>query len=257
MFTQITNKLDEIEKQKGVNILYACESGSRAWGFESKDSDYDIRFIYSHPLEWYITIEDKRDVIEVKTQDSLDLSGWDIRKALGLYKRSNPPLYEWLVSPIIYVEKSTLAQQLRDLSPQYYSPVASIYHYLHMARGNYREYLQGSTVWVKKYFYVLRPILSCMWLEKYGTQPPMEFANMLEVLTLPSVLEKEIVRLYERKKSGEELKRGNKIAVINRFLDEKIKYFESYAEEAKSLKPDSAELDNIFYETVKNITGTP
>lgn len=255
MKDEIISKLHQIEKEYQVTVLYAVESGSRAWGFESKDSDYDIRFIYAHPLEWYITIEDKRGVIEIKAQGSLDFSGWDIRKALGLYKRSNPPLYEWLISPIIYVEKGTLAQQLRDLSPRYYSPVTSIYHYLHMARGNYRQYLQGNTVRVKKYFYVLRPIFACMWIEQYTTQPPMEFVKILEILTLPDVLKKEIGRLYDRKKAGEELDKEAKITVINQFLDEKIKYFENRAKEMgtrQELKPDSTELDHILYETIKN-----
>src|SRR5947209_3872560 len=115
MKDKIIAKLYEIEKEQSVKILYAVESGSRAWGFASKDSDYDIRFIYVHPIDWYISIEEKRDVIEYPVKDLLDFSGWDIRKALQLYKKSNPPLYEWLVSPIVYLEHGNFAQQLRDL----------------------------------------------------------------------------------------------------------------------------------------------
>jgi len=250
---KIIATLLEIEKTHGVNILYAVESGSRAWGFESKDSDYDVRFIYRHPLKWYISIDDKSDVIEYPMQNQLDVRGWDIRKALTLYKKSNPPLYEWLISPIVYVERGDFAPKLRAFMATYYRPTASIYHYLHMAKGNYRQYLQGSVVWVKKYFYVLRPIFACMWIEQYGIQPPMEFIKMLERLSLDDNVKEEVQRLYERKKSGEELDKERKIAGINDFLDEKIRYFEKYAKEIKpepGTKADSSLLDRILYEVV-------
>ncbi|TSC85791.1 MAG: putative nucleotidyltransferase [Microgenomates group bacterium Gr01-1014_7] len=125
---KIINKLKEIEDKKQVKILYAVESGSRGWGFESEDSDYDIRFIYAHPLDWYLSIENKKDVIELPIIDKLDISGWDIKKALKLFKNSNPPLYEWLKSPIIYLEEGEFAQRLRALMPKFYSPISSIHH---------------------------------------------------------------------------------------------------------------------------------
>ena len=246
--------LREIETTHQVHILYAAESGSRAWGFASKDSDYDVRFVYRHPLQWYITIEGKTDVIEHPMIGQLDIRGWDIRKALSLYKKSNPPLYEWLVSPTVYIEKDTFAQQLRSLMPTYYSPTASIHHYLHMAKGNYRQYLQGSVVWVKKYLYVLRPIFACMWIAHYNTQPPMEFSKILAGLPLDTAVKEEVGRLCERKKSGEELDKQNRIAVLNDFLDENIGYFEEYAQEIKSernTKADLSRLDRILYETLK------
>lgn len=141
MRNKIIMKLHDIEKEHDVKILYAVESGSRAWGFESTDSDYDVRFIYAHSKNWYISIEDKRDVIEYPTEDLLDFSGWDIKKALKLYRKSNPPLYEWLISPIIYLEIGDFTQKLKNLIPRFYSPISSIYHYLHMAQGNNRQYL--------------------------------------------------------------------------------------------------------------------
>src|SRR3989344_3225606 len=130
---EIIAKLREIEDKEKVRILYAVESGSRGWGFESKDSDYDIRFIFVHSLDWYLSIEDKKDVIEYPISDQLDISGWDIKKTLRLFKKSNPPLYEWLNSPIIYLEQGDFAQRLRELMPKFYSPISSMHHYLHMA----------------------------------------------------------------------------------------------------------------------------
>jgi uncharacterized protein len=97
--------LSDIEKTHQVKIIYSCESGSRAWGFPSADSDYDVRFLYLHPVDWYLSIEDKRDVIEVPIKNKLDITGWDLRKALQLFRKSNPPLLEWLGSPIVYWER--------------------------------------------------------------------------------------------------------------------------------------------------------
>jgi hypothetical protein len=181
MKQEILARLSHLEQEEGVRILYACESGSRAWGFPSTDSDYDVRFIYLQPQDWYLSIdlEKKRDVIERPINDQIDLNGWDLRKALWLYRKSNPPLLEWLGSPIIYLEKYSTASQLRTLAPEYYSPKACMYHYLHMARGNYREYLKGERVWIKKYFYILRPLLAINWLEKEMGIVPTEFRKLV------------------------------------------------------------------------------
>ena len=104
MEKEILKRIAEVEATENVTIFYACESGSRAWGFPSADSDYDVRFIYLRKPDWYLSIdvEDKRDVIERPINDELDISGWDLRKALKLLWKSNPPLLEWLVSPIVY-----------------------------------------------------------------------------------------------------------------------------------------------------------
>ena len=149
----ILSRLAEIETRENLRIVYACESGSRAWGFPSVNSDYDVRFIYTRPVEWYLSIDEKRDVIEIPIDERLDINGWDLKKALRLIRKTNPPLLEWLGSPIIYYEKYSVVSQLRQFAQKYYSPSACLYHYLHMARGNFRDYLQGDVVWVKKYFY--------------------------------------------------------------------------------------------------------
>lgn len=94
--------VSNIEAERGVRVLYACESGSRGWGFASPDSDYDVRFIYVHPLPWYLRVSAQRDVIEVPISDELDINGWELRKALGLLKKGNATLIEWLDSPVVY-----------------------------------------------------------------------------------------------------------------------------------------------------------
>ncbi|MBS4537292.1 nucleotidyltransferase domain-containing protein [Clostridium sp. D2Q-11] len=248
----ILEKLKEIEKEENVKILFAVESGSRAWGFPSKDSDYDVRFVYIRPVEWYLSIENKRDVLEYPINDLLDISGWDIKKALYLFKKSNPPLMEWLRSPIMYMEQYSFLERLKKLRKEYFFPKASIYHYLHMATGNYREYLQGSEVKIKKYFYVLRPILACRWLESRGTLPPVEFDKLLESQVNDPKLYSEVQNLLERKKSGEELDSEPRIDVINDFLEEQMDYYRKYVKGLDNKSSSSISvLNELFRETLK------
>ncbi|MGG1634850.1 nucleotidyltransferase domain-containing protein [Paenibacillus sp. NRS-1760] len=223
-------ELGKIEREEQVRIVYACESGSRAWGFPSKDSDYDVRFIYVRPVEWYLSIFDKRDVIERPISDLLDINGWDLRKALNLFRKSNPPLLEWLQSPIPYFTKYSVAKQIRSVSPLSFSPKSCMYHYLHMAKGNYREYLQGEQVKIKKYFYVLRPILACGWIAKYNSMPPIEFDRLVEAL-IPeqSELRATVEQLLRRKKAGDELDYEPRLQVINSYLEERMVHFEQIA----------------------------
>lgn len=251
----IISKLKKIERTERVKILYAVESGSRGWGFESRDSDYDVRFIYAHSLGWYLSIEDKKDVIEYPISDRLDISGWDIKKTLRLFKKSNPPLYEWLNPPIIYLEQRDFVQKLRELMPKFYSTISAIHHYFHMAQGNYRAYLMGKKIKVKKYFYVLRPIFACLWIESEKSMPHMEFEKLLITQKASKELISEIRKLLKRKRSGIELGTENRIEVINEFIEEKLMYFENYIKTLTfkhHLKDNS--LDKLFGKIVKNIS---
>ena len=242
----VKNKLLEIEKEHGVNILYAVESGSRAWGFESLDSDYDIRFIYSHNKNWYLNILPKKDVIEYPIVNEFDYSGWDLRKTLFLLNKSNPVLFEWLRSPITYYKNNYFYNKMEQLSKEYFSPISSIYHYLHMANGNYRQYLQADKVKIKKYFYVLRPILACMWIESYKESPPIEFDKLLTQIKEKILLDK-IKELLIKKKSGFEFGIEPKIQIINDFIENTLKYFEKAVKTFDTKKKPKQELlENCF-----------
>jgi len=254
IFKKIVERLDFIEKEKDIKILYAVESGSRGWGFASIDSDYDVRFIYIHRIEWYLSISEKRDVLEFPVNESLDISGWEIRKSLRLFKKSNPPLLEWLRSPVIYMERYGFAQRLRELINQYFSPLLCLHHYLHMAEGNYRDYLKGDLVKTKKYFYVLRPILACKWVEREGTMPPMEFNVLLETQVEDARLKDEIFKLLNRKKEGEELGYEPPIKIINDFLDAQIRYYSDYVKTMKkNTVADAHILDEMFRDTLEMV----
>ncbi|TCM90802.1 hypothetical protein EV294_110159 [Paenibacillus sp. BK033] len=255
---KIEAELARMEAEENIRILYACESGSRAWGFSSKDSDYDVRFLYVRPVEWYLSVRERRDVIERPISDMLDINGWDLRKALALFNKSNPPLLEWLRSPIRYKEPYSTAERIRSLSGATFSPKSCMYHYLHMAKGNYRDYLQGETVRAKKYFYVLRPLLACGWIEKYNAMPPMLFEELVEDL-IPAnrELHSIIAHLLIRKRAGDELRLEPRIGRLNDYLEERIGYFEQAAgalDTAEGLSDE--QLDLLFRDALLEAWGT-
>lgn len=255
----IAEKLQHIEEKYNVKILYAVESGSRAWGFPSKDSDYDVRFIYIHPPEWYLSIDpqgigQKRDVIEEPINDLLDISGWEITKALRLFRKNNPPLLEWLRSNIVYYQAFMFVDQLRTLESNVFSPNSMLNHYLHMSKNNYREYLQGEQVRIKKYFYVLRPILACKWIEKYNEAPPISFHELLEDIVTEGDLKREVLNLLQRKLRGDELDLEPRIDVINTFVESEFERLEQYIQSLTVQQIDSTTLlDELFRSTLKEV----
>ncbi len=251
----IDDALRRLERADGVRVVYAVESGSRAWGFASRDSDWDVRFVYVRRPNWYLSVQRRRDVLEYPIDDGLDVSGWDVKKPLALFAKSNPPLLEWLRSPIVYREESSLADTLRASSARYFSSRSCMHHYFHMAQGNYREYLQGDPVRVKKYFYVLRPVLACRWIAAYGTMPPMEFASLVED-QLPGHLQGIVHALLERKRSGDELASGPRIPEVNEFLDaEMTRLGEAMAAIPRSPAPDWEGLDEVFRRSLGEVWG--
>ena len=180
MRERVVDELQRIERQYGVRVLLAVESGSRAWGFASPDSDYDVRFIYNHHRDWYISVAESRDVIEEMLPGDLDVSGWDLRKTLRLFGKCNIALNEWLGSPIVYWQAPTFREQLLQLMPSYFNPVAGLHHYRSMAVRTLEENLEGERIGIKKLFYVLRPLLACRWIERKRSQPPTLFHAMMD-----------------------------------------------------------------------------
>jgi predicted nucleotidyltransferase len=252
---KIKKLLSEIEREKDVYIFYACESGSRAWGFPSTDSDFDVRFLYIKPFKWYLSIDEGNDVIEMPISEQIDLSGWDIKKALKLFRKSNPPLLEWLQSGIVYIEKSSIAKKWRKLIPEFYSPIACLYHYLHMAQGNFRDYLRGDQVWTKKYFYILRPILACLWIERELGPVPIEFEVLADRIIHSTDLKTEVVNLLKRKRNGEELSWGPQIPIINKFIETEIKRLENKQFGKNYKRPNREKLNQLFLSSLIEIWG--
>lgn len=251
MENEIRKELLRLEQQHEIKILYAVESGSRAWGFASTDSDWDVRFIYVHKPDWYLMIDEGKDNLEEILENDIDLAGWELKKALRLFRKSNPPMLEWLRSPIVYLEQFSTAQNLRELSREYFNPRSTLHHYLNMAKGNYREYLQRDNVRVKKYFYVLRPILACDWIIGTNTMPPMEFHIMVDRHLTDEKLRSEVQNLLTRKMSGEELNEEPKIQILNEYLEQKIEYHSNYIQSVQpASQPETGKLNRLFKQAI-------
>lgn len=248
----IISKLREIEEKENVRILLAIESGSRAWGFASPDSDYDVRFIYIRSEEEYLKLEKKRDVLELPIDDVLDINGWDLQKTLRLLYKSNPTLFEWFSSPIIYME-TEFAGKFRSIMRKYFVAKKSLYHYISMAEGNYREYLKKDMVKAKKYFYVLRPVLACRWILDKKTPPPMLFSELTEA-ELPPQLRTDVQHLLDLKMNTPEIREIPRIASINAYLDLSIEEIKRDIVKMKENKEaDWTELNRLFLDELKKI----
>lgn len=228
---RVRNALARVESERNVRVLFACESGSRAWGFASRDSDYDVRFLYVHRRDWYFSVEDRRDVIEQPIADDLDVSGWELRKALRLLRKSNPPLLEWLKSPVVYRHDPVFAAEFGALATEFYSPRRCFAHYLHMAFSNWRDYLRGrGEVSLKKYLYVFRPLLACRWIERQLGQVPMLFAQLVEGVLDEADVRLALDELVARKQAGDELAVAPRVEALSRFIEAELPRLEALAE---------------------------
>lgn len=229
----IIKELDKIEKSRGVKIILAIESGSRAWGFPSNDSDYDVRFIYVNPKDWYLTIAEKRDVIELPIDDLLDINGWDLQKALKLMRKSNPPLFEWLSSPIQYKVVEQESDKLLELSRQSFLPETTCYHYLSMTKRYVSEIEKSRTVKLKTYMYAIRSVLCCKWIVTYMTQPPMNIFDLLDKTSDDNAF----------------------IDTVNQLVEEKSKHSEGYR--VKHYDLIDTNINKIIHETQNNMPENP
>lgn len=252
MRAQIMEALRNIETEHDVSVLFACESGSRGWGFASPDSDYDVRFIYVNRLPWYLTVAPRRDVIEVPISGDLDINGWDLRKALGLMRESNPTLLEWLRSPVVYRDDATAMPRFRELSEAVFSNARGWHHYSSMAKKNFREHLQADEVRYKKYLYVLRPLLAARWIRSQPGVPPMRFADLAQRTLDPvrdAALIDEINALLEVKMRAGEAATSPRWPGIHAFIESELA---ANAVEPVTPLPQSeqAGLDAFLYEAV-------
>lgn len=221
---EIMRRLHAVEQEHDVRIVLAVESGSRAWGFASPDSDFDVRFIYVPRTGWYLAVdlEEKRDVIDYPIVDEIDLNGWDVRKALRLLRKSNPALVEWLQSPLVYIEQGSFAASARALLPDSYTLISGFHHYRSMAKTTFLEHLQSEQVSLKKYFYVLRPLLSMRWLERYHSPAPIELDKLLHLISDQAPLCAAIDRLRAQKRATPELGRAAPVPELHAFIEAEL-----------------------------------
>lgn len=240
------SKLKNLALDKKVDILFACESGSRAWGFDSPDSDYDVRFVYTHPIDWYLSTSEKRDTIDVMDGD-FDAVGWELRKKLRLLKKSNVPALEHLFSPITYIEESASIKELRAIAKDCFSPVACMYHYLSMSK-KYEEKLTGETVKLKNLFYALRTALAGKWILEHNTMPPVVFSEMLSLIKRDE--SDELRNLMSIKSENNESYLHSRNEKVMGLLKGILYVNENYAKSLSAGKPDVDRIDSFLYNTL-------
>lgn len=236
MTEKIIQYLDKIEKENQINILLACETGSRAWGFPSPDSDFDIRIIYVHKKDWYLSLSEKKDSIELMFENNdIDITGWDLRKSLRLLQKSNAPLLERIQSPILYRSDETFLAEINELANSQYSRIATIHHYLSMAKKFTEELKANEEYKLKKFFYALRSATACKWILEKEELPPIEFQKMLYGLDIKDNIVQRIEKLIELKATISEsyLHKGEKELIS--FIENCI----HAADENKRLLPSS------------------
>ena len=246
---EINQKLDEIEKKEGVRILHAVESGSRAWGFASPDSDYDVRFIYVRPAKDYLRLDEPKDFIEWQLDDVLDINGWDLNKTLKQFAKGNATLYEWSGSPVVYRTTEDW-KKITEVSKQYFSEKSAVYHYYGTANSTYMDYLQGENVRYKQYFYALRPLLAAKYIEEFHEAPPVLFDDLMK-MDIDPVLRNGIEELLEIKKVTTEKEENPQMPVIRDFIAKEIEIQKSIAYSLEDdHNRDMTALNRLFLEII-------
>lgn len=249
MKKEIEKKLKEIETKENVRIILAVESGSRAWGFASEDSDYDVRFVYVRNQKEYLKLNEEKDVIEWELNEVMDVNGWDVKKALRLMHKSNPTIFEWLYSSVVY-RTSEEADSLRKLSEEYFSEKKMIAHYYHMAKNNYDAYIRKDNVRLKKYFYVLRPVLAAKYIMHHHKMAPLSFQTLVEK-ELDPAMHTIVERLLEYKKISNESLITKGEPDLNVYLEEEMKNLEKYYNGLKETNADWDPLNTYLYKLLK------
>ncbi len=252
--SRIDTILADIEARENVTLLFAIESGSRAWSFPSPDSDYDVRFVYARSLDWYLSLEPGRDVIELPVDAVMDVNGWDIGKALSLLLKPNPVLLEWLQSPIRYRWQEGACKALLDLAAQVAHAPACMHHYLHLAGKQWSRHIEGrESVNLKRYFYVVRPAMAIRWMRMHPeTMPPMNFFAVRDGIALPPALSDALDHLLVLKSVASESGDGKRIAVLDDFIAREMAWASEAVRTIPKIGPDlRADADALFRSIVK------
>jgi uncharacterized protein len=244
----ILTTLAEVERDHKIKILFSCESGSRAWGFPSPDSDYDVRFIYSRPYAYYLSILDHRHDLRFPISGELDIYGWDIRKVLKLVLKSNTTPFEWLQSPIIYRENKTFQDALWQLCQHYFSQRSNIHHYLGIARGALDTMENESEIKIKKLFYVLRPLLAAKWCQQKNSIAPMTIDPLITLL--PPALQKQVEDLIKYKATAAEAEVIRVDPALQSYINNEISEINVAAAELPRDNFEPRMLDEFFVKTI-------
>ena len=258
--------LKALGKQNNIKILFAAEAGSRAWGFESPQSDYDVRGIYARPIKNYLGLDEAPEQIDktIKYRDTeIDISLWDIRKALKLFRKWNPTLWEWLRSPTIYKHGNIRNRLIKIGTP--YNSLTQMNHYLHLSESHYQRFIEShEEIIIKKYLYTIRHIMCCVWIATKETPPPVPFNDLRlelydnlshEVYPNQRKIQSEIFHLLTLKKTHSESSIISHKPEINLYIVTLIERYSKWLANHKnrSIPDDMVEdLDKLFLETMSD-----
>ena len=249
----ILSYLEDIEHQYDVRVLLAVESGSRARGLFSDESDWDVRFVYVNKLDWYLNVNEGRDVIEEMFDDNIDMVGWELSKTLRLFQKSNPSLMEWLHSPVVYRADEDFLSRMRAMEPVYFNPIKTMYHYESLYIKHDKRYLQDSTNPLKRFLHYLRGILSCRWLEQHKTMPPVLFSELVKATVDDDSIRQKINVLIALKRQTKE---NDNLEVDASLVEYARKLAEHFEQTIPDFRPelshagDSLDLDGLLKEMV-------
>jgi predicted nucleotidyltransferase len=241
----VISRLNEIEKEEGIQILFACESGSRAWGFASADSDFDIRFVFKRPLRGYMVLQDPPDTLEYPIKDNLDFSGWDIKQFLLHLYKSNGVMFEWLQSPVKYWDSRGFCATLSNVMNDYFNPRSTINHYLGLTKRTLLDFGESEGVKLKKYFYVLRPLMAARWVHGRKCIPPMDFASLLSASEFTESVLSKIADLQRLKAQCLESQLIPRLTDLEAFVHSELDFIESHLPE-KIPGRDISDLNALF-----------
>ncbi|TCP70416.1 nucleotidyltransferase domain-containing protein [Baia soyae] len=245
----IMEQLKQVEQEYGVTICYAAESGSRAWGFASPNSDYDVRFIYKRNVPAYLSLDPPRDVIEIPIHQDLDFHGWDLFKALRLFQSSNATLLEWLSSPTVYREERDFAESLRELAKNHFSIRRTSFHYLNLAKGHdLRQVNQKEQVKIKAYLYLLRSIFCLNWIEQNQTPPPTLVWSLLDEIDVDPWIKERFQQLVDLKKESDELGLIGADIELNDVIHQELARYEEQIPSLPDRKLESSLLNRLIWE---------
>ncbi|MDA9774284.1 nucleotidyltransferase domain-containing protein [Saprospiraceae bacterium] len=251
MKTQIITYLKTLEREKVIRILYACETGSRAWGFPSRDSDYDVRLIYRHNLHWYLGLSDKKDSIDLMFADNeIDITGWDLKKSLLLLQKSNASIFERLASDTIYLEDKAFSIKMKMMLAEYFSPIKQSYHYLNLAR-NSNSFLHAEKYKLKKLFYALRSTCCALWIVENKTSPPMRIMEVLGGISIDQKYKNRIAELIKIKAEVTESYLHTGDWKLLQFIERSLSELEDKIKSLTTTKNDIKNLEAFFIETLK------
>ncbi len=249
----IIDKLKQLEKDEQIKILLAVETGSRAWGFPSPDSDYDIRLIYKKEQDWYIQLSEGQDHVSYMSDDEeLDLTGWELRKALRLITKSNASLAERLQSPIVYMAKEGFAKEMLNLAQDFFSPIAVLHHYRSMAIKRMESITENSSYRLKSLFYALRASCACRWVLENDTYPPIVYQELLKGISVSTDIKQRIAELVDLKSMKNEAYLHEGEAMLIQFVKDNLEEAEIVNEMLKMSDGDISKLDAFLRKEIND-----